>query len=225
MASWTICLGILLGCTVFPVFGDVFKYRDEQGNVIFTDKPLSRGSLSLEWKRTTKSLTEENRDLQRRVLAYARVPSAGKPRLSKTMAQRRGEHEGLIQATALRYRLSPALLHAVIRAESAYDPAAVSSAGAIGLMQLIPATAERYQVRDIWSAADNLRGGAAYLRYLLDLFDGDLRLALAGYNAGENAVIRYGREIPPYPETQTYVRKVLQYYWAEQAALAQLSVN
>jgi soluble lytic murein transglycosylase-like protein len=110
----------------------------------------------------------------------------------------------------------PELLHAVIRAESAYQPNALSHAGACGLMQLMPATAARFRVRNIWDPAENIEGGATYLRFLMDLFDNDLRLALAGYNAGENAVKRYGNQIPPYPETQNYVRKVLQFLWAEQ---------
>ena len=95
----------------------------------------------------------------------------------------------------------------------------MSSAGAIGLMQLMPGTAARYKVGDIWEPAANVRGGAAYLRDLLDMFDQDLRLALAGYNAGEGAVMKYGRQIPPYPETQQYVRKVLQFLWDEQRSL------
>jgi soluble lytic murein transglycosylase-like protein len=85
-------------------------------------------------------------------------------------------------------------------------------------MQLMPGTAKRYRVKDIWDPADNLRGGARYLRDLLDMFDNDLRLALAAYNAGENAVIKYGNRIPPYPETQRYVRKVLQFLWAERGS-------
>ncbi len=110
----------------------------------------------------------------------------------------------------------PELLHAVIRAESAYQPNALSHAGACGLMQLMPATAKRFKVQNIWDPAENIEGGATYLRFLMDLFGNDLRLALAGYNAGENAVKRYDNQIPPYSETQNYVRKVLQFLWAEQ---------
>jgi soluble lytic murein transglycosylase-like protein len=119
---------------------------------------------------------------------------------------------------ARQHDLYPELLHAVIRTESAYNPAALSSAGAVGLMQLMPGTAKRYGVPDIWDPVENLRGGARYLRDLLDLFGNDLRLALAAYNAGENAVIKYGNRIPPYPETQRYVRKVLQFLWAERTS-------
>jgi soluble lytic murein transglycosylase-like protein len=131
------------------------------------------------------------------------------------MWARRLRYEALIAQAAKRHGLMPELLHAVIRAESAYKPNALSHAGACGLMQLMPGTADRFRVRDIWNPAENIEGGATYLRFLLDLFDNDLRLALAGYNAGENAVKRYGYQIPPYPETQDYVRKVLRFLWTE----------
>lgn len=215
-------LAILLASVMGAALGDVYKYTDPHGNVVFTDEPVEGGNLKLDWKRKTATLAEDKR---KRVLAYGRVERAPKQLGGASAGQRRSHYEGLIRATAVRNRLSPELLHAVIRAESAYDAAAVSSAGAIGLMQLMPATAERYGVGDIWDPADNLQGGAAYLRDLLELFDQDLRLALAGYNAGENAVLRHGRAIPPYPETQTYVRKVLQFLWAEQASLERVSMR
>jgi soluble lytic murein transglycosylase-like protein len=107
--------------------------------------------------------------------------------------------------------LEPALLHAVISAESGYDPQARSPKGAWGLMQLMPNTTQRFGVSDAADPTANLQGGARYLRWLLDLFK-DSRLALAAYNAGEGAVQRYGHTIPPYPETRTYVRRVLEFY-------------
>ena len=103
-------------------------------------------------------------------------------------------------------------MHAVVRAESAYNPNAVSRAGAVGLMQLMPATAAHYGVTNRRDPTQNLMGGTRYLAYLLKLFDNDLTLALAAYNAGEGAVQRYGNKIPPYRETQNYVRKVLAFY-------------
>ena len=104
------------------------------------------------------------------------------------------------------------LLHAVITVESAYNAHAVSRAGAQGLMQLMPATAERFGVKDPFNPKQNINGGSRYLSYLMELFNGDFRLALAAYNAGENAVKRHGNRIPPYKETQNYVRKVMKYY-------------
>jgi len=120
--------------------------------------------------------------------------------------------EALIAAEARRQKLDPALVKAVIAVESAYDPAAVSSKGAIGLMQLIPGTAERYGVKTIADPLGNIGGGTHYLKDLIGMFDGDLALALAAYNAGEGAVRQYKNAIPPYPETQQYVRLVMQFY-------------
>ena len=114
----------------------------------------------------------------------------------------------LALAIAPEYGLDPDLVLAVIEVESNYNPHARSPKNAQGLMQLIPETAERFGVRDVWNPEQNLRGGMAYLRWLLDHFDGDVRLALAGYNAGEAAVRRYG-DVPPYAETQAYVARIV----------------
>ena len=105
-----------------------------------------------------------------------------------------------------------ALVHAVITAESGYNPTAVSRAGAQGLMQLMPATAKRYAVKNAFDPKQNIRGGTRYLRDLLVQFDNNIELAVAAYNAGENAVIRHGMRIPPYRETRAYVPKVLRLY-------------
>jgi hypothetical protein len=119
----------------------------------------------------------------------------------------RGEFDHHIQAAAAAHGVSMDLIRAVIQVESAYDRLAVSSKGAKGLMQLMPATARRMGVFDVFDARQNVMGGTRYLRLLLDLFGGNVPLALAAYNAGENAVRRYGG-IPPYKETRGYVRKV-----------------
>lgn len=119
----------------------------------------------------------------------------------------------LIHSAALDAALDPALVHAVISVESGYDPAARSPKGAIGLMQLMPDTALRYGVKDpAKSLKDNLRAGTLYLKDLMSQFNNRLELVLAAYNAGENAVLRYGERIPPYPETQRYVPAVLAKY-------------
>jgi len=112
-----------------------------------------------------------------------------------------------VERAAARHSLPPELIHSVIKVESNYNPLAVSSKGALGLMQLIPSTARRFGVLDAFDPADNIQGGAKYLRYLLDLYRGDYPLALAAYNAGEGAVAKYGA-VPPYPETQNYLRLV-----------------
>ncbi|RKZ79780.1 MAG: lytic transglycosylase [Candidatus Parabeggiatoa sp. nov. 3] len=126
------------------------------------------------------------------------------------------DYAPLIEAAALNAGLSPALLHAVVQVESAYNPKARSKKGAVGLMQLMPATAKRYKVHDRTDPMANLNGGAHYLRDLLTLFNDDLSLALAAYNAGENAVKRYGNTIPPYRETINYVKKVKLVYSARE---------
>ncbi len=108
---------------------------------------------------------------------------------------------------AVEHALSPQLVRSVIKIESNYNPYAISPKGALGVMQLVPATARRFGVTDVFNPADNIRGGARYLKYLLDLYKGDEALALAAYNAGEEAVARYGG-VPPFPETQNYVVSV-----------------
>lgn len=118
----------------------------------------------------------------------------------------------LVEQVARSHGLEGALLHAVISVESRYDPNAVSRRGASGLMQLMPATAKRFGVIDAFDPEQNLRGGARYLRYLLNMFDRDVKLALAAYHAGEGAVLRHGRRIPPLSETEKYVPLVLAFF-------------
>lgn len=117
----------------------------------------------------------------------------------------------LIQQTADRFQVDPNLVHAIVQVESEYNPQARSPKGAMGLMQLIPATARRFGVENPLSPEQNIEGGVTYLRYLLDLFGGDLSLSLAAYNAGENSVLRQGG-IPAFTETREYVQKVSSLY-------------
>ena len=117
-----------------------------------------------------------------------------------------------ILAACDRYGVDPNLVKAVIKAESNFNPNAVSSINAQGLMQITPPTAEDYDVEDTFDPSSNINGGVKILKDLINQFDGDIRLALAAYNAGRNAVKRYGNNIPPYPETQQYVTRVMDYY-------------
>ena len=121
------------------------------------------------------------------------------------------ELERAVTRAAQQHHLHPALLFAVMKAESSFNPIVVSKAGAVGLMQLVPETALRHGVRNLYDTNENVAGGARHLRYLLDRFHGNTRLALAAYNAGERKVDRY-KQIPPYKETRHYVQKVLSYY-------------
>jgi soluble lytic murein transglycosylase-like protein len=120
-----------------------------------------------------------------------------------------GEFASLIDAAASKHSVDPALLTAMAQIESAFDPRAVSHKGAKGILQLMPETAKRFGVRDVFDASQNIDGGARYLSWLLERYDGRTDLALAGYNAGEAAVDQYGG-IPPYSETQNYVTRVME---------------
>jgi soluble lytic murein transglycosylase-like protein len=121
--------------------------------------------------------------------------------------------------------VDPLLLYAIMHQESTFKPRAMSYKGARGLMQLMPGTALRFGVNNIWDPKQNIEGGTRYMRFLLELFDGDVNLALAGYNAGEGAVMKYGYRIPPYSETQEYVRRISRRYNLIRDPLAYRSAN
>ncbi len=125
---------------------------------------------------------------------------------------RYGRYDDFIREAATLYQLPEALVRAVIKQESDYNPYSVSSSGAAGLMQLMPSTAESMAVRDVFDPRQSILGGTRFLRILANMFNGDLVLTIAAYNAGPNAVIRYAG-VPPYDETQHYVRQVLRYYY------------
>lgn len=120
--------------------------------------------------------------------------------------------DSFIIESSVRNGLDPVLIYAQMHTESSFKRGAISPKGARGLMQLMPGTAARFGVTNIFDPKQNIEGGARYMRFLLDAFDGDVQLALAGYNAGEGAVLKYGRRIPPYHETQEYVRLISQRY-------------
>jgi len=196
--------GLLLACLFLmtgSALADVYKYRDYDGHMYLTDQPM-RGTYKLVKRYRFKS--------QKRPVSGSNALAA--------MAERRAQLEPLIDTAARASGLRPELVHAVVRAESAYRADALSSKGARGLMQLMPETAQRFGVTDLNDPRQNLHGGARYLSTLVKMFDSDLRLALAAYNAGENAVIRNGNRIPPYPETRQYVQKVLGFYRKNRAA-------
>jgi len=145
-------------------------------------------------------------------------PSA---RALSTSAQRRPPHvAALVEKISLRQRVDPALVHAVIEVESRYRADAISLKGAVGVMQLMPATAHRYGVKDRRDPLQNIEGGVAYLKDLLARFQGNIALALAAYNAGEHAVERHSRSIPRYRETMLYVPQVLDAYARHRGAPA-----
>jgi len=177
-------------------YADIFRYVEPDGTVHFTNVPQdTRYRLYLSTQKEPDAVTTAFNDRYRPYLK----------------ADRKKYHPHVIEA-ARAYQLEPALIHAVISAESGYNALARSPKGAKGLMQLMPDTARRYGVDNPLDPKQNIYGGAAYLRDLLTLFGDDLNLALAAYNAGEGAVKEHGHRIPPYRETIQYVPKVLSYY-------------
>lgn len=164
-------------------------------------------------------------DAHGRVVYINANPPAKAAREPRAVAAPPARLRNLVNAAAERSNLDPALVSAVIQAESNWNPYAVSRKGAFGLMQLLPSTAERYDVRDVFDPAQNIKGGTRYLRDLLDHYHGDLKKSLAAYNAGELAVQRYGG-VPRYPETRAYVRKVTRTYFQSGSPRApQVSAN
>jgi soluble lytic murein transglycosylase-like protein len=189
-------LFLISAMTAGIAHADIFRYVDADGVVHFTNVPQdSRYKIYLKEKRAVDPVTDTLAGEIRHYDAKDRARFA-KP----------------IQDAAKATRLDAALIHAVISAESGYNPLARSRAGAAGLMQLMPETAKRYGVTNRLDPAQNISGGARYLRDLIQMFNNDMQLALAAYNAGENAVVRAGNRIPPYAETMTYVPRVLSYY-------------
>lgn len=168
---------------------DIYKTVDEHGVISFTNKPSGKGSKLVAKERP-------------KVTPF--MPSDSSP-------ERYTRYDAHIRQAATLYQIPEELVRAVIKVESDYDPRAVSRANARGLMQMIPQTAERMMVTDIFDPRQNIFGGVRYLRVLANMFNGDLTLTIAAYNAGEGAVVRHGG-IPPYEETQNYVAKVLAYY-------------
>lgn len=120
--------------------------------------------------------------------------------------------DSFIVESGTRNSVDPLLLYSIMHQESTFKARALSNKGASGLMQLMPGTARRFGVSSIWDPRQNVEGGARYMRFLLNMFNGDVNLALAGYNAGEGAVMKYGNRIPPYNETQEYVRRISKRY-------------
>jgi transglycosylase-like protein with SLT domain/uncharacterized protein DUF4124 len=169
------------GCGAVLAGEEIYYRRDANGALVLTNVP-------------------DHRDL-RTYAGYGALPGANSGE----------EYRAVIWRTALDHGVRPELVYAVASVESNFNPRAVSAKGALGLMQLMPETATRFGVADPFDPVENIVGGVRYLRYLLDLFGGDQRLALAAYNAGES-IVQTSRSIPPYQETRAYVSKVLKLF-------------
>jgi soluble lytic murein transglycosylase-like protein len=168
-----------------PARAQIYAWRDVNGTLVLSDRKLNDGAMT-----------------------YV-VPEAPAIRTTRTAVPEYSHmYDLLVQEHASRHALRPELVRAVIQVESGFNPRARSPKGAMGLMQLMPATAKQLGVRNAFDPAENIRGGCAYLRQLLDRFSGNEELALAAYNAGADAVDRNGRKIPPFQETRDYVKRV-----------------
>ena len=170
----------------FPASADIYKFEDAAGVIHLTNIPIEND------------------------VPYVLVMKEKRVLFNKSIGTNISKYDHLIEKVSQKYNVETALIRAVIKTESNFNHKAVSRKGAKGLMQLMPTTASSLEVQDSFHPENNIEGGVRYLNYLLKYFNGSLPLALAAYNAGENAVIRYGG-IPPYRETQTYVKKVLAY--------------
>jgi soluble lytic murein transglycosylase-like protein len=175
-----------------PSSGGIYRYVDERGVIHFTNCPRDP-KFKLYIRESKEDVGDENHSSS---VSYIKDSN---------------QYDSLISELSKRYQVDFALIKAIIRAESGFNPFAVSRKGAKGLMQLMPETASRMNVSNIFNPRENVEGGVRYFKHLLSLFNNDLRLSLAAYNAGENVVAEL-RSIPPYRETVDYVKKVLSYY-------------
>ena len=200
-------MALLLGCCLLrPAWADIYVYVDENGTTNLSNVPVDRRYGIL-------VAGDNNGRTDSTLVKTGKVGPA-----SREIARKAG-YDRIVDKVAHAYGLESALLHAVITVESRYNPMALSKKGAAGLMQLMPATARRYGVADSFDPAQNVAGGAKYLRDLLVLFNNDVELTIAAYNAGENAVLKYGKSIPPFRETREYVPRVLGFYRKYQDSL------
>jgi soluble lytic murein transglycosylase-like protein len=198
VASAALCV---VSLTASQARADIYQWTDADGVVHFTNRPTANPTAKVYLKAAAAPVVAGNA-VRPGVTPYA-------PQDRDPLRYTRFD-EYIRQASAL-YQIPEPLVRAVIKVESDYDPRAVSYAGARGLMQLMPETAARMQVKDINDPRENIFGGVRYLRVLANMFNGDLELSVAGYNAGEGAVVQYGG-IPPYAQTRDYVVKVTKFY-------------
>ena len=192
-ASLTASMFAIASLIALPAQADIYAFKDASGVVHFTNVPSDPRYAGM-------------------VRAPYRVSTFKPVKTSYRSPMNPDRYAPLVEKVAREHSLDQALLQAMIAAESGFDPHAVSRKGAVGLMQLMPETARRYGVRNLYDPAENIQGGAKYLRDLMRKFNNDLSLTLAAYNAGEDAIIQYGHRIPPYRETLQYVPRVLTLY-------------
>jgi soluble lytic murein transglycosylase-like protein len=184
-------LPFVLALTVRPASAQIYSWRDADGHLVVSDRP-SGTSVAYAPPASGDAASAQYRTVRPTVALSARA----------------AEYNDIIHLHAGRHGLSDDLVRAVIQVESAFNPLALSPKGAMGLMQLMPSTADEFGVVNPFDPDENIRGGVAYLRRLIDRYDGRVELALAAYNAGPGAVDKYGEQVPPYRETRDYVRRI-----------------
>ena len=182
MLRQAVLIGVLVSVVATTAEAQIYTWRDDAGTLVLSDRP---------------------RDANARTVGVGRTRAFRTTRA--TMSPDAARYDGLIERHAAAHGVRADLVRAVIQVESGFDPRAVSSKGALGLMQLMPAPAAELGVSDPFDPAENIRDGITYLRWLLDRYDGNEELALAAYNAGPGAVEQYGNRVPPYRETRDFV--------------------
>ena len=202
-------LTVLFGSSVV-LHADIYTYTDKEGVVHFTNiKP--RGKHKKKWKRIAKDSPSRGKATAKRCVGCDRIPARDRKR------DRYHRYDMYIYEAANLYRIPVPLIRAVIRAESDYDPRVVSSAGARGLMQLMPVVVVEMGVKNVHDPRQNILGGTRLLRILANKYKGDLVLTIAAYHAGPGSLKKYNNTVPPYKTTRTYLKRVLKYYYQYKA--------
>ncbi|OGP87618.1 MAG: hypothetical protein A2031_04850 [Deltaproteobacteria bacterium RBG_19FT_COMBO_43_11] len=179
-------LAVLTIITTKTVYADIYKYVDDDGVLHLTNVPSIPNAKYVLILKEKRILFQSDIDVNK--------------------------YDHIISKAGKKFKIDPALIKAIIKAESNFNHEAVSPVGARGLMQLMPATAYALQVDDVFHPENNIEAGVRYLRYLLNTYRGNLQLTLAAYNAGETAVAKYNNNVPPFRETKNYIKRVMSYY-------------
>ncbi len=181
---WTIFMVIIIFTSVLPVYADIYMYIDTEGVLHFTNTPTSSKYKIYIKEKSRRSSNTHSTD----------------------------KYDRLIEEASKRHGVLFPLIKAVIKAESDFDPRAVSKAGALGLMQIMPQNVNTLKISDPFNPLENIMGGTRYFKQLIDKYEGKLQLALAAYNAGPN-MVDYYNGIPPIKETENYVKRVMKYFY------------
>lgn len=198
----------ICSCPVHSAVADIYQYTDKSGTLNFTN--VNGGGRNHKRVKKEPSQIKESAGTSRgRTAGSSTISSVNNP----------SAYIDIIDNACSKHGVDPSLVHAMVKVESDFNPYAVSRKGAMGLMQLMPQTALEMNVRNSFDPGQNIDGGVKYLKYLIDRYEGNLSLALAAYNSGETAVRKWGT-IPPFKETQNYVRRILKLYNGSDLAVA-----